>query len=171
MSNNEVHYYENFLSHDFCDWLINYHKVYHPIGGKTFSNRKIANLVTLADKTYVDEPLSSSDYLKFVLSEHTRVIKTHDPRAFINYSHLVDWEAPIHQPIHQDFWWHTWTSILYLNDDFEGGCTYVDGESIKPKKGAMIMFQGRYVQHGVEPVISGHRYTIATWYKTLNSDY
>jgi len=171
MSNKEVFYYENFLPPDFCDWCISYHKTYFPLYGSQFANRKTLNIQKVAESTFVDEPQTSADYLRFIMSKHTSAVKEHDKLAFINYSHLVEWEAPIHQPHHQDFYYHTWTSILYLNDEFEGGQTYVDGELIQPKKGDMILFQGRYIIHGVEPVTSGKRYTIATWYKTLNSDY
>ena len=74
----------------------------------------------------------------------TCTVRQHDPTAYINYTHLTEWDAPIHQPLHTDFDEHAWTSVLYLNDNFTGGSTIVGGEYIKPKAGDMILFRERY---------------------------
>ncbi len=41
---------------------------------------------------------------------------------------------------HLDFDHHTHTSILYLNDDYKGGETVINNMTMKPKKGAIIIF-------------------------------
>jgi hypothetical protein len=167
----EVHYYEDFLAPELCDWFMSFHDVYYPLYGVPFSDRRSLNLGKTVEKIYIDEPCTSADTVKYVMSCMTDAVKKHDGKAYINYAHLVRWPAPIEQPIHQDFYYHAWTSVLYLNDDFEGGCTWVEGEKIKPKKGDMILFQGRYLKHGVMPVTKGHRYTITAWYKAWGNDY
>ena len=58
------------------------------------------------------------------------------------------------------------STVLFLNDDFEGGCfTFPDLRvTIRPEPGLLICFpSSRWYRHGVEPVISGHRYTLVTW--------
>lgn len=53
-------------------------------------------------------------------------------------------------------------TVIYLNDDYEGGQIYfpIQGYEFTPKAGAAYFFPGdRFYVHGVRPVISGTRYT------------
>lgn len=58
------------------------------------------------------------------------------------------------------------TTLLYLNDDFEGGKFYlkVGDEKIYPpqKAGTLLCFPS-FLSHGVEPVTSGTRHSIVSW--------
>jgi hypothetical protein len=84
-----------------------------------------------------------------------------------------------------DFYMRALTSVIYLNDNFEGGETFIrnnsltdqswkmtpyatDGDYIsKPKKGTGIIFYGDDRNaHGVSKLISGDRATISTWFTT-----
>jgi hypothetical protein len=60
------------------------------------------------------------------------------------------------------FPWYDLATIIYLNDDYEGGELYFPNQGIqfKPKKGAVYFFPGdmNYV-HGVTVLDSGIRYT------------
>tara|TARA_R100000306_G_C4281832_1_gene95481 strand:+ start:129 stop:575 length:447 start_codon:yes stop_codon:yes gene_type:complete len=55
--------------------------------------------------------------------------------------------------------------IIYLNDDYEGGETIVDGLKIKPKKGRLIIFSNGLYEHSVNEITKGNRYTLIAWYK------
>lgn len=58
------------------------------------------------------------------------------------------------------------STVLFLNDDFEGGCfTFPDLRvTIRPEPGLLVCFpSSRFFRHCVEPVISGNRYTLVTW--------
>jgi len=58
-----------------------------------------------------------------------------------------------------------WTTILYLNDNYRGGRTYVpDDQVYEPVTGAGLLFQGIYIWHGVEKVRRHPRYTISLWF-------
>lgn len=60
-----------------------------------------------------------------------------------------------------------WTCILYLNDDFKGGRTYIpDGETFEPEAGTGLLFQGIYIPHGVSKVRRNSRHTISFWFST-----
>ena len=60
-----------------------------------------------------------------------------------------------------------WTCILYLNDNYRGGRTYVpDGEVYEPEQGSGLLFQGIYIPHGVEKVRRHPRHTISFWFTT-----
>ena len=58
------------------------------------------------------------------------------------------------------------STVLFLNDDFDGGYfSFPDLRiKIKPEPGLLVTFpSSRWYKHCVEPVISGHRYTLVTW--------
>lgn len=61
------------------------------------------------------------------------------------------------------------SSILYLNEDYEGGELYFEEFDmlIKPKANQLVFFpSGSEFRHEVKPVISGDRYTLASFYTT-----
>lgn len=65
------------------------------------------------------------------------------------------------------------TSIIYLNDNYEGGELYFpqhDNFTIKPKAGTMLIFSGTINNmHGINEVIDGTRYTHVTfWSNSLS---
>lgn len=56
--------------------------------------------------------------------------------------------------------------IFYLNDGYEGGDLILPdlGIRIRPERGMMVAFpSNRFFKHGVEPVRSGHRYSMVCW--------
>ena len=162
---NEVYLTDNFLSDDICNWFMSFHQTMFPLYGSEFENRRIINLTELTHVLYNNNlPYDVTDYLKIVQANLTTEVRKYDPKAFPNYIHCTEWTAPIYQPIHTDFDEHVWTSILYLNDNFTGGNTIIEGERISPKKGSVITFKGE-LKHGVEEVTEGNRYTISVWYK------
>jgi Rps23 Pro-64 3,4-dihydroxylase Tpa1-like proline 4-hydroxylase len=58
-------------------------------------------------------------------------------------------------------------TLVYLNDDYEGGELGFATHNIviKPKKGDLIMFPGNmHYAHEVFEVISGTRYTVPVWF-------
>ena len=66
-----------------------------------------------------------------------------------------------------------WTSITYLNTNYNGGETwfpefaesyYEDSFKHTPKQGQSVIFRGVSTLHGVSPVRRNSRYTIAQWY-------
>ena len=57
-----------------------------------------------------------------------------------------------------------WTSVCYLNDDFEGGETLIEDKSIKPKKGTLVVFPSKKMSHGVS-LVKGNRYTYIAWWE------
>ena len=140
---NEVYLTDNFLSDDICNWFMSFHQTMFPLYGSEFENRRIINLTELTHVLYNNNlPYDVTDYLKIVQANLTTEVRKYDPKAFPNYIHCTEWTAPIYQPIHTDFDEHVWTSILYLNDNFTGGNTIIEGEKIPPKKGSVITFKG-----------------------------
>lgn len=58
-----------------------------------------------------------------------------------------------------------YNSLIYLNDDFDGGEFYTKTVSFKPIKGSLTFFDGRNVHHGVREVKRKHRHTLIFWWK------
>ena len=103
---------------------------------------------------------------KVLLSKLTFLIKKYFIDTCINYSQIVEWPKNEFQHPHLDFNDHSHTSVLYLNDDYEGGETVVGDKIIIPKKGKIILFEGNKIKHQVLKIKSGTRYTNSTWYIT-----
>ena len=61
-----------------------------------------------------------------------------------------------------------YSAVTYLNDDFEGGETFVYGYTNKPLSGSVIVFPSAY-EHGVNKVIKGKRVTFAMWFTQNNT--
>ncbi len=63
--------------------------------------------------------------------------------------------------------WRSYASILYLNDDFEGGQIYFPQLGLAPpiRAGMLVFFPGTldYV-HGVSTITRGVRYTVASFW-------
>jgi hypothetical protein len=60
--------------------------------------------------------------------------------------------------------------ILFLNDDFEGGRLHFKRQklSVEPTAGKLLLFPSYFdYAHEVEPVNSGFRYTVVTWFDYL----
>ena len=58
----------------------------------------------------------------------------------------------------------TGASITYLNDDYIGGQTVIEGVSVQPLRGRTVFFDGKQYKHNVMNVVKGCRYTLSIWY-------
>tara|TARA_R100001594_G_scaffold142777_1_gene190027 strand:+ start:412 stop:912 length:501 start_codon:yes stop_codon:yes gene_type:complete len=88
--------------------------------------------------------------------------------TYVELAEIVKWPTGSYQDYHTDVSREstTFTSLTYLNDDFEGGETDFTTEnfSVKPKVGRTILFDGKRFEHGVKKITEGVRYTFALWY-------
>ena len=59
-----------------------------------------------------------------------------------------------------------YVSLIYLNDDYEGGELSVPSLNFekKPERGTLISFRGGDTPHAVKTINSGTRYTIICWW-------
>lgn len=63
--------------------------------------------------------------------------------------------------------WRDFSSIVYLNDDYEGGELYFTAQDriLKPRKGMLVAFSaGYHHEHGVLKVTRGRRITMPAFY-------
>src|SRR5262249_28856842 len=115
--------------------------------------------------------------LRFLaLTMLNQAVKPQEP-LYSDTAQLVRWHEGIELPPHVDNMepdgspnispHRSFSSVLYLNDAYEGGETYFPGHGIriKPLPGALILFgAGPEYVHGITRVTRGMRYTYAGWF-------
>ena len=146
---------DNFLSQVECHDLINFYKENEKFAKKF---RDVYPLGLLKNNPKIH-------HLKLKLNETSK-----DFNAEIDWFEIVKWPIGSKQGLHFDMAKnHTiLSSIVYLNDNFEGGQTYFEeGTIFKPKMGRGLFFNGQYYKHGVNTVEQNIRYVVAAWYKKL----
>ena len=86
---------------------------------------------------------------------------------------VVRWTPGLSQPVHIDacegLEYRDFGSIIYLNDDFDGGLTHYPQKDIRvaPKAGTLVVHPGgKEYEHGVTTVETATRYTIASFWTT-----
>ena len=125
-----------------------------PVSGEIYDKKYDHN------RCIVGKKISEKIYKFLLLKDH---------KFFIKYS--PDYSEFVHYPVGSYLETHTdiedgskYTCILYLNDDYNGGNTYLEFESTKidvPKnKGSCFCFKGDKVKHGSRPITSGNKYVI-----------
>ena len=104
----------------------------------------------------------------------------HLEELYLDFQTINRWEAGKDMPLHADnmtpekepHWYcgqRDYSSILYLNHNYEGGETIFkyQNQSQPPLQGTAILFPASYgYTHGVNEIKSGTRYTIASWFTT-----
>lgn len=102
----------------------------------------------------------------------------HTNDVYLDYWDLVKWESGDWMEFHADAvdennkpfdycGWRTYSAILYLNDDFEGGETVFRdmNQNYIAETGKALIFPATFdYTHGVNEVSNGDRYTIAFWF-------
>ena len=147
---------DNFLSEDECDFLIEYYKKY--------PNKETYNatlLLWMKDTSLFDLRKS------WIRNRYLSRIKKEFPIK-LNYDQIVFWPPNSFKDMHKDGRTHKnndWTSVCYLNDDYEGGYTLIEDDEFKPKKGRLVVFPSKKMNHGVSLVKSRSRYTYIAWWQ------
>jgi glutaredoxin-related protein len=148
----------NFISDKESNSLINFHKENFNLNNsysKKHRETEVLQCAYMPKNSLVENMYSLLD----------NYIKTINKDYEINYFEIVKWPQNEFQDKHKDYSFHPYTSILYLNDNFNGGETVVDDKIIKPKKCKLISFEGNQIIHGVNTITKGERYTVPCWYK------
>lgn len=89
-----------------------------------------------------------------------------DPNTdlYISNHEIVKWVPGSVMGYHLDHHFDKWSAIIYLNDNFFGGKTiFGNGMTVPVKLGTIVLFNGGTMQHGVQEVLNGERFTMAYW--------
>ena len=153
-----------FLTPQECQLLIHIHSHYYATHGKDHNDTEVMSII---------EQVSDSDdtiVTNFIKKLHAKIshhIQNIDKDTYINYFEIVKWKEGLSMEAHYDFNYHTYTSVIYLNDNYEGGETFVDNIKIFPTLGKIVTFKGNILLHGVNKITKGNRYTVPVWYKSI----
>ena len=96
---------------------------------------------------------------------------------FADTLQIVRWPPGYEQQPHADsenpggvehpYSWRSYASLIYLNNDFEGGRIYFPKQRLAPaiQPGMLVFFPGtlEYL-HGVTKILAGERYTVASFW-------
>lgn len=131
------------------------------------------------DDFYAEEMKSIANRLYGSLHEaYTHYSETLYPFAAKNIKsrehsiHLLKYGPGGHLPAHQDQGVSTrvLSSVMYLNDDYDGGeIEFINsGVKIKPAAGSIIFFPSNFLYvHEVYPITAGYRYSMPHWYHNV----
>jgi len=167
-------YFDNALTHNYCDSLIRYFSNYSfekgKIGGNL--NEAINPEIRNVDKIQIDPGSSIGTNLigkSFLANQQAwnYDINTCNQVEYLRYSSSGRYKPHVDTIFAQpDQKQRKLTALAFLNDDFEGGKLFlqVSEDRIYPlqTKGTIIVFPS-YMLHGVEDVLNGTRHTVVCW--------
>jgi len=175
---------KNFLTNEECKYLIQTIKNVEPweSGGSDFWNNRSLNgphIYSNIDKMAGRLIYNIRDRIAETIKKEYNLVND----VYPDLSQIVRWFPGQEQPPHSDDmkevsgheWFHHrhYGSIIYLNDDYEGGNTYYPNHnfSIKPEIGTLAIHPGDEEHlHGVTKIEKSIRYTIASFW-TLDKEY
>jgi hypothetical protein len=169
-----IHIIENFLSKELCQEIHDFLKIDKVWDGANIEwNKKVLPSPLFQDTDFYPELTQKRDELIEIIEKiyNVKINKDFQKISLV----LVRWDHGATQAAHGDrenkdgtlkpkrIRDYDISSVLYLNDDFDGGNTYFTQHdiSVKPKQGSVVIFPGdRYYIHGVSEVQNGTRFTV-----------
>lgn len=142
----------NFISDSDCDYLIDLYKKNQNLSFQYVRTRPLS-LSDLNDKT-------ANDAIDKVRSYAENLEKS---SLVVDTAQIVCWPVGSYMHRHLDPDTDVFAGLIYLNDDYCGGCTgFVDRE-VKPEKGKFVIFYNSLLEHWVTEVEMNERFVLATW--------
>jgi predicted 2-oxoglutarate/Fe(II)-dependent dioxygenase YbiX len=175
---NHIFRYDNVLDAATCDQICKYllnekgdHTKSDSLDVPWFDN-DVLNYRTIGDIYIRNKIQLYRHYVKNLV-----MISFNKP-VFIEYTDLVIWREGKSQDRHKDDGYkendplrvRKFTSVTYLNDDFEGGHTFIETEHgddymSVPKKGSVVIYvSDERAKHGVTKITKGIRITLPIWF-------
>jgi PKHD-type hydroxylase len=180
----DIFYVENFLTDSECDGLAKYFDnegqawdfiAFYGASGKGLQDTSPILLNYGLPENFIQE-------LRTTMLEHVEIVFERKLKA--NTSHAQKWGVGGFASPHSDnsdfdgvpnaFEINKYVTLLYLNDNFDGGEIYFPQHNIeiKPQKGMLLSFPGGHENiHGVREVTSGERHTMMAFWDYADSDY
>tara|TARA_B100000378_G_scaffold133610_1_gene107925 strand:+ start:349 stop:888 length:540 start_codon:yes stop_codon:yes gene_type:complete len=170
---------ENFITPDECQKFIDLsksNKKEMPYGDETRGGDTYLTTVEWKNQgaSYhggdVDTTAPSLDHE--VVNRVNSICQNFDSNINLDYVGVVRWpigtfmkphvdDNNIHKP-------DVFAAMLYLNDNFTGGCTCFENFEIKPEIGKLIIFSNSQYLHYVSQVEGSERFVLSFWYNSLN---
>lgn len=182
-----IHFYEDVISKEDCEIIEKF-----IIDQKNLNvNEKEKMPWHTSDTIDLYKHPSDSEIIKLIISNRKKITalayECFKIEIYPHFTDLVLWKTGRKMPIHIDngdmhpqgselnkvFEPRHYSSVAYINDDYEGGHTLIMNQNrtkviyeSKPKKGAVLFFTSDWrCPHGVSEV-KGTRVTLPTWFTT-----
>ena len=174
-----IEYYPNVVDSKLCDTIINHFDKNAKWETSTFSthNKNLGTSKVNMQEYWITNKDTYAEHLRtaFVksISSYTQ---THDkivPEKFTNFrinrystgGFMKNHIDNIHHSHGQKQGYPHLTSLIFLNDDYEGGDFVLCGDKwIEKIQGSAIVFPSNFMfPHEVKPVTKGKRHSIMTW--------
>ena len=175
-----IGYYQNIVSHNICDEIINYSQNQKPLQPSTYSTSsgksdRSKERVKMDDgwfrkgeKFYDDIRKSFQEVIKRYQEKHPDfVCQRHTDFRLNKYSYggfMSRHVDNIHHSHGQEYGYPQVSALLFLNDDYKGGQLKISNITYNTKKGSAIIFPSNFMfPHEVNLITEGTRYSIVTW--------
>ena len=103
-----------------------------------------------------------------VVNRVNSLCKSFDSQSNLDYVGVVRWPVGTFMKPHTDnnnnHPQDIFAAMLYLNDDFDGGCTVFEHLEVKPEVGKLIIFSNAHYLHYVNKVEGAERFVLSFWY-------
>ena len=151
----DIFLFENFLSKEECQKYIKRAPIYTD---DSWESRTIQIL---------DDPIV--ERVRSFLNDHFKINLTCLDAQIQLWNEGSLSELHVHDDLNREH--GDYNSLIYLNDDFDGGLfVYFNSDAqtvrgIEVKPGLLTFFNGKEIPHGVTQVKNTHRYTLIFWWK------
>ncbi len=177
---NLIYKYDNVITDLECDKIFNYYKSNH---SNDINDTRV--LPWFEGNTLYWNFLKDTSISNEIEISRNKIIdlvrQSYSVDVYPNVTTLVMWKEGKSMSIHKDNGYEndkhilhmrTYSSVMYLNDDFEGGETTILKENsdeteyiCKPKKGSVLIFRSdESCLHGVNKIEKGERLTLSMWF-------
>ena len=172
-----IGYYEEVVPHVLCRDIINYGFNFQP---STYANHK-GKTKTSNERVCMDEVWikNGNVYYNDIKAAFEYTIKKYSEEHELFFAiHHTDFRANkyseggfmskhcdnIHHSHGQKYGFPQVSSLLFLNDNYEGGEFVVADEVYNTKKGSALIFPSNFMfPHEVKPITKGIRWSIIAW--------
>ena len=175
-----IGYYQNIVSDNLCDKLIDYSDNQKPLQPSTYSTSsgksdRSKERVKMDDgwfrkgeKFYDDIRKSFQEVIRRYQEKHPDfVCQRHTDFRLNKYSYggfMSRHVDNIHHSHGQKYGYPQVSSLLFLNDDYKGGQLKISNITYNTKKGSAIIFPSNFMfPHEVKKITHGERWSIVTW--------
>ena len=164
--------FDNALDKNYCTKLYNY------LQNNSVTNVN-TNLVPWEQNNNIPLSIIKDLEIKHIIELHKKKLSylislQYNKIVYPEFSDLVFWckdQFMIKHidNLHPDFKQRYISTVTYLNDDYEGGETFIEDQGQlfynKPKTGSTLCFSSTEKHpHGVNKITKGHRGTLAIWF-------
>jgi predicted 2-oxoglutarate/Fe(II)-dependent dioxygenase YbiX len=183
---NLIFKYDNVITSLECDTIFNYYKNNHS------NNINDIHILPWFEENTLYWNLLKNTEIKNEIGKCRSIItnlvkKSYGVNVFPNVTTLVMWKEGKSMAIHKDNGYdndkhilhmRTYTAVMYINDNFEGGETIIMKENSNeieyectPQKGSVLIFKSdESCLHGVKMIEKGERLTLSMWF-TMDKQY